>query len=85
MAKAPKNNNESTPSRIENILAYMSVGVIGMSLISMIVALVSRLFANAAWPIFTQIPLIGLPFGFVLVLSLLVVSLIRRSKDARKN
>jgi hypothetical protein len=63
----------------------MSVGVIGLSLLSMVVALLARLFANGAWPIFTQIPLIGLPFGFVLVLTLLIVSLIRRSKEARKN
>jgi hypothetical protein len=58
--------------------------VIGVSLLSMFVALITALLGvreNLA--ILAQIPLLGLPFGFVLVLVLLVTSLIRRSKENR--
>jgi hypothetical protein len=73
--------SESTPSRAENILVFMATGVIGVSLLTMLIALLSRLFNVSPWPILTQIPLIGLPFGFVLILVLLFVSMRRRSRE----
>jgi divalent metal cation (Fe/Co/Zn/Cd) transporter len=73
--------SESNPSRIENILAFMAAGVIGASLLTMLIALLSRLFNVNPWPILTQIPLIGLPFGFVIILVLLFVSMRRRSRE----
>jgi hypothetical protein len=47
----------------------------------MLIALLSRLFNVNPWPILTQIPLIGLPFGFVIILVLLFVSMRRRSRE----
>jgi hypothetical protein len=73
--------SESTPSRAENILAFMAAGVVGVSLLTMLVALLLRLFNMNPWAILTQIPLIGLPFGFVIILALLFVSMRRRSRD----
>ena len=35
-------------------------------------------FGQGVWPTITMIPLIGLPIGFVLILSLLIVSTRRR-------
>lgn len=85
----PSNRNsrpETNPSRIEKILAYMAVGVIGLSVISILVTLISQMFeSNGGLVIFRQIPVIGLPFGFILVLVLLIVSMSRRAKDARKD
>jgi hypothetical protein len=86
MAKSQKDasGNPSGIARAERILAFMAIGVIGVSLLSMFVALITALLGvreNLA--ILAQIPLIGLPFGFVLVLVLLVTSLIRRSKENR--
>ena len=72
---------ESTPSRLESILAFMAAGVIGVSLLTMLVALLSRLLNVNPWPILTQIPLIGLPFGFVIILVLLLVSMRRRTRE----
>lgn len=72
---------ESTPSRLESILAFMAAGVIGVSLLTMLVALLSRLLNVNPWPILTQIPLIGLPFGFVIILVLLFVSMRRRTRE----
>jgi F0F1-type ATP synthase assembly protein I len=73
--------SESNPSRAENILAFMAAGVIGVSLLTMLVALLSRLFNVNPWPILTQIPLIGLPFGFLIIVALLIVSMRRRSRE----
>ena len=73
--------NESNPSRAESVLAFMAAGVIGLSLLTMLVALLLRLFNVNPWAVMTQIPLIGLPFGFVLILALLFVSMRRRSRE----
>lgn len=76
--------SESTPSRAENVLAFMVAGVIGVSLLTMLVALLTRLFGANPWPILTQIPLIGLPFGFILIMILLFLSIRRRARDNRQ-
>jgi F0F1-type ATP synthase assembly protein I len=76
MAKSDKNQN-----RLESILAFMAAGVVGVSLISMIIALLTRLFGVQPWAFLAQLPLIGLPFGFVLIIALLVTSMIRRSRE----
>jgi hypothetical protein len=72
---------ESNPSRAESILAFMAAGVIGVSLLTMLVALLLRLFNVNPWAVLTQIPLIGLPFGFIIILVLLIVSMRRRSRE----
>lgn len=85
MPSISNNQPESNPSRLEKILAYMAVGVIGLSVISILVTLISQMFeSNGGLVIFRQIPVLGLPLGFILVLVLLVVSMSRRAKEARK-
>ena len=76
MAKSDKNQN-----RLESILAFMAAGVVAVSLISMIIALLTRLFGAQPWDFLAQLPLIGLPVGFVLIIALLVTSMIRRSRE----
>lgn len=62
----------------------MAVGVIGLSVLSILITLFSQMFeSNGGLAIFRQIPIIGLPLGFILVLVLLVVSMGRRSKENR--
>jgi hypothetical protein len=76
MAKSDKKEN-----RLESILAFMAAGVVAVSLISMIIALLTRLFGGQPFAILVQLPLIGLPFGFVLIIALLIASTIRRSRE----
>mgnify|MGYP002622784230 CR=1 FL=1 len=40
-------------------------------------------FATGIWPMITMMPLIGLPIGFVLIITLLVVSAVRRGRAAK--
>jgi len=80
------NTPESTPGRLETILAYMVVGVVGVSIISIAVALISTAVGQTkTLAIFAQLPLIGLPVGMLLVIALLLVSLCRRSRENRSN
>lgn len=70
------------PSRLESILAYMGAGIIGLSLLSIIVTLFSSyLGATTNLAIFAQIPLLGLPLGFVLVMLLLFLALRRKGRE----
>lgn len=64
------------------MLAYMGAGVIGLSLLSIIITLVSSyLGAETNLVLFAQIPLIGLPVGFVLVMLLLFLALRRKGRE----
>lgn len=73
------------PSRLETVLAYMGVGIIGLSLISLIISLTASFFGmKTNLAIFAQIPLIGLPVGFILVMTLLIVALRRKGRENRQ-
>lgn len=72
------------PSRLETVLAYMGAGIIGLSLVSIVITLVtSYLGAATNLALFAQIPLIGLPLGFILVMALLVLALRRKGRENR--
>ena len=64
------------------MLAYMGAGVIGLSLLSIIITLVSSyLGAETNLVLFAQIPRIGLPVGFVMVMLLLFLALRRKGRE----
>lgn len=72
------------PSKLETVLAYMGAGIIGLSLVSIVITLVtSYLGAATNLALFAQIPLIGLPLGFILVMALLVLALRRKGRENR--
>ena len=76
-----KNNN---PRRIEQVLGAMAVGVIGLSVISILTTLLMVFFGVENLPvILAQLPLIGLPVGFLIIIAMLVAAIIRRSREAR--
>ncbi|MSZ19796.1 MAG: hypothetical protein F2609_03160 [Actinobacteria bacterium] len=74
----------SGPSRAETLVAYMGAGIIGLSLLSIIVTLVSSYMGSTTnLALFAQIPLLGLPLGFVFVMTLLVLALRRKGRENR--
>ncbi|MEK9987789.1 MAG: hypothetical protein VW803_02140 [Aquiluna sp.] len=76
-----KNNN---PRRLEQVLGAMAVGVIGLSVISILTTLLMVFFGAENLPvILAQLPLIGLPVGFLIIIAMLVAAIIRRSREAR--
>jgi hypothetical protein len=73
---------EYKASKLEIRLAFAAVGVIGLSLVSMVITLAGSAIGIRELPtILAQIPLIGFPAGFLIIISLLVASFIRRSRD----
>jgi hypothetical protein len=69
------------PSRVETVLAYMGAGVIGLSLVSILVTLLGTYFGASNLELFAQISLLGMPIGFVMVLVLLVLALRRKGRE----
>ena len=77
-----KNDNRS---KIEFILGSMAIGVIGLSILSMFsTLLLVFLGVSELPPILAQLPLIGLPVGFLIIIAMLIAAMIRRSREARE-
>ncbi|RZT66259.1 hypothetical protein [Leucobacter luti] len=80
----------NSPSLIERILAYASLGIIAVALLSFFVTLIvgmndRQAMADGLWPVVYGISLIALPIGFVLLVALLIVSQARRRREFRRN
>ena len=76
-----KNNN---PRRLEQVLGGMAVGVIGLSILSLLTTLLMVFLGVDNLPvILAQLPLIGLPVGFLIIISMVAAAIIRRSREAR--
>ena len=78
MADSPKR------AQIEVTLAYMAIGVILVSLISMAATLILTALGVQQLPaLMAQLPLIGFPIGFLLIIGMLVTSIAGRGKNNR--
>ena len=81
--KTPVNDN-----RNERILAYMLASAIGLSILAIIAVIAGtgfgvRNFGEGIWPVVIVLPTIGLPIGFVLLVVLIVMNAVRKSRAAR--
>ena len=75
---------ERARMRLETGLAYAATILIAVSILSIFATLLAALFeAQTIPPLIVQLPLIGLPVGFLLIILLLILSVIRRSKENR--
>ena len=74
-------------------MAYMVAGVIGVSILAFFATIAATAagvgandgFSTGIWPFVIMLPLFGLPLGFVLIITLLVISIVRRSRQTRAN
>lgn len=74
-------SSEPERSRAENILAYMAVGVIGLALVCIFITLITKLFGANPLVLFEQIPMLALPAGALLIISLFITAAVRRSRN----
>lgn len=81
-------SHEHTPSRLERILAYLALFVIAIALASFFATMIAALagvsretLAIGFWPIVAWIGYVGLPIGFLLIISLLLVTRRRRKQE----
>jgi hypothetical protein len=64
----------------------MAVSVIGLSVLSILTTLLLVFLGVNDLPVLlAQLPLIGLPFGFLIIIALLIAAIIRRSREASDN
>jgi len=75
----------SGPSRLETTLAYMGAGIIGLSLVSIMITLIASFFGSTTnLAIFAQIPLLGMPAGFIMIMVLLGLALARKGRENKR-
>jgi hypothetical protein len=82
------NDTPVTAHRGERILAFMIASAVGLSLICIIAVIIGtaagvRNFGEGAWPVAIVLPVPGLLIGLVLIIALLVISSIRRGREAK--
>jgi hypothetical protein len=70
-------------TRPENVLAFMMVGVVGVSILTIVLVLLSYLLKFELPHLISLIPLIGLPFGALLLIALLLVQARKLAKAKR--
>ncbi|MBX0300296.1 hypothetical protein K2F54_09945 [Cryobacterium sp. 1639] len=78
--------------RLEKILAYMVAGVVGVSILSFLAVILGTAagvgdndgFSQGVWPAVLTLPLFGLPLGFLLIIALMIISGLRRAREARQ-
>ncbi|WP_345799830.1 multidrug ABC transporter ATPase [Microbacterium sp. AZCO] len=71
--------------RIDRILAYMALGLTILSIVCFFAVILARPlgvtnFAAGIWPLVVVLPLIALPIAFVMIVVLLIMSFVRRSR-----
>jgi hypothetical protein len=76
--------NEPQKSRVENALAFMMAGVVGVSILAILVVLVAYLLNFTELPpILALLPMIGLPVGALLMITLIIFQARNRSNAKR--
>ena len=80
-----------TDNRAERVLAYMFAGVVGVSILAFLAVIIGTAagagaddgFSQGVWPFVIMLPWFGLPLGFLLLIALLIVNTVRRSREAK--
>lgn len=77
-----------TDHRGERILAFMVASAIGLSILAFLAVIVGTAFgitdfSGGVWPVAIVLPAIGLPIGLLLMIALIIVSGLRRGREAR--
>ncbi|GAB3124851.1 multidrug ABC transporter ATPase [Glaciibacter psychrotolerans] len=83
---------QSNPQRIDRVLAYLVAGLVGLSVIAFFAVIAATAvgagandgFSHGIWPFVISFPLFGLPLGFVMIIALLVMSTVRRSRATKQ-
>jgi hypothetical protein len=72
----------SSTSRAENVLAFMAIGVIGLSLLTIAALLIAYATGVTSLPVLLPLlPFIGLPIGMLLIIALAIVGANRRKRE----
>ena len=79
-----KPKEPSSTSRAENVLAFMAIGVIGLSLLTIAALLIAYATGVTSLPVLLPLlPFIGLPIGMLLIIALAIVGAKRRKREGK--
>jgi hypothetical protein len=85
------NETPATIHRNERVIAYMIVGIVGLSIVAFFAMIIGTFvgmtapdFAQGVWPVIAYAPLVGLPLGIVLIIALLILGIRRRGREAAR-
>lgn len=80
----------ATTSRLERVLAYLALTFIALALLSFFSTLIAGIagvsreaLAAGFWPVVTWVSYVGVPIGFGLIITLILVSRNRRMRELR--
>ena len=76
--------------RIDRILAFMALGITLLAIVCFFAVILARPlgvvdFSAGIWPLVVVLPLIALPIAFLMIVTLLVLSFVRRSRANRSD
>lgn len=83
-----QNSQQDVPvRRLDRILAFTALGIAAASVICFFAIIIGTAvgmdqaaFGEGAWPLIAAIPFWGLPLAFVMIITLLVMSFIRKGR-----
>lgn len=83
-----QNGSDVPVRRIDRILAFMALGLTVLSIVCFFAVILARPagvvdFSQGLWPTIIIMPEIALPLAFLLIVALLVMSFVRRSRANR--
>ena len=77
---------------VDRILAFSALGLAAASVLCFFAIIIGSgmgmdqaAFGEGLWPIVAVIPLLGLPAAFVMIISLLVMSFVRKGRAASRS
>jgi hypothetical protein len=78
-------------NRVERVLAFMVAACVGIAFLAILAIIVATFagvgandgFSSGIWPVIIVLPAPGLILGLLLVITLIVVSAVRRARDSR--
>lgn len=77
---------------LDRALAFSALGIAALSVISFFAIIIGtatgmqhEAFGEAPWPLIAAIPQWGLPIAFVMIISLLIMSFVRKGRAAKRS
>lgn len=78
--------------RVDRILAYTALTLAALSVICFFAIIIGSAvgmdqssFVSGIWPVVAALPLYGLPIAFVLIITLLITSFIRKASATKRS
>lgn len=90
-------NTQPTPpeariGRLERILAYTALGLAAASIVSFFAIIIGTAtgmsqesFGSGIWPLVGALPLFGLPLAFLMIITLLIISFVRKGRTGERS